>query len=192
MGKIFDYIINMIPYMIIAIPIIILIRLIIYFKNNKKLNLIREITLFIFLLFIFGLASQTIIPKFEVDLEGNIKIIKSLGGVNLIPFKVLKDTYIEVFINNNINYFIINFLGNIMLFIPIVFFIPLLWNISYKKVILLGFYSSLFIEFCQLFIGRGTDIDDLILNTFGVILGVIFFKVIFRKLEGIIEQIREK
>ena len=64
-------------------------------------------------------------------------------------------------------YFLINFLGNIIMFMPFGLFIPYLWGISGKKTILIGFSSSLFIEFCQLFLSRGTDVDDLILNTLG-------------------------
>ena len=70
----------------------------------------------------------------------------------------------------------INFLGNIIMFMPIGFCIPLLWNLSNKKIILIGFYISFSIEFCQLFLARGTDIDDLILNTLGTILGLLVFK----------------
>lgn len=181
MSKIIDYIVNMIPYMIIAIPIIIVIR---YFMNrNKKINWYHEIALFLFLLFLVGLFSQTIIPKIEIDVNGHISLInKNTNRINLVPGKVLLDTYYEVFKNHYFNYFLINFLGNIVMFMPIGFFIPLLWKISTKKVILSGFSISLLIEFCQLFLDRGTDIDDLILNTLGTLLGFLCYQILFKKL----------
>ena len=68
------------------------------------------------------------------------------------------------------------------MFIPFGIFIPLLWDISNKKVIIYGFLSSLFIEISQLFLTRGTDIDDLILNTCGVLLGLLLYKLLNKKL----------
>ena len=67
----------------------------------------------------------------------------------------------------------LNVLGNIAIFIPIGFFLPLV-DEKYKKIwiyILIAAIASLLIEICQLFIGRSFDIDDVILNTFGAYLG---------------------
>jgi glycopeptide antibiotics resistance protein len=98
----------------------------------------------------------------------------------MVPFRIFIEAYIEAFTNGNINYFIINFLGNIIMFMPIGFFIPLLWDITPKKTILIGACFSASVEIIQLFLARGTDIDDLMLNTFGVLLGVIVFKILNR------------
>ena len=80
----------MIPYSILSAPIYIIIRLI--YLKNKEINIKRETLLFIFFSFMVALASQTIIPKIEIN--DGIKII-STGGhkTNLIPFKVIKETY---------------------------------------------------------------------------------------------------
>ena len=170
----------MIPYSLFLSPIYMIIR-IIYLKN-KEINLKREIILFIFFSFMIALASQTIIPKIEID--SGIKIINEGGHkTNLIPLKVIKETYYEVFINKHINYFIINFLGNIIMFIPIGFLIKYLWNVKDKKVILIGSSISLFIELSQLFLQRGTDIDDIILNTLGTFIGLKLYKTMKKKEE---------
>ena len=181
MNTILGYIINMFPYMLITIPIHLLIRLIYIRKNKISYNWYHEIVLLFFIIFVVGLSSQTIIPKFEFGINGFIIISNRVHETNLIPFKVLIETYEEVFLNNNINYFIINFLGNIIMFIPFGFIIPLLWNISNRRVIIIGFCISLFIEISQLFLSRGTDVDDLILNTLGVLFGLIIFKLLYRK-----------
>ena len=63
-----------------------------------------------------------------------------------------------------------NVIGNILLFIPLGFCIPLFFNKKNKlsKVILYGFTASLIIEVLQLFTPYNiTDIDDIIFNTFG-------------------------
>ncbi|MBO6195397.1 MAG: VanZ family protein [Bacilli bacterium] len=168
MKMIINYIINMIPYMLISVPIFIIIRLIIFYKK-KKINIKREILLLIFYLFLVGLFSQAIIPKSSIDLSKN--------SINIIPLKIIYDTIAELK-KGNIDYLIISLLGNIVMFIPIGYFIKILWNCNNKKTILLGFLISLFIETSQLFIGRETDIDDLLLNTFGVIIGIVLYKLI--------------
>ena len=191
MNAISNYIINMIPYMIIAVPIYLIIRFLMLRKSSRKFNLYHEIALLIFVIFIVGLASQTVIPKIELGINGNINILKNgTHGINLLPLKVLFETYREVFINLNINYFIINFLGNIIMFMPIGFFIPLLWEIPDKKIIIVGFLFSLFVEVCQLFLNRGTDVDDLILNTLGTILGLLVYKFLYKKFKNLIIRFR--
>ena len=190
MHLIIEYLVNMSKYMIMVIPLYVLIRFIMLSKSNKKINWYHEIFLFIFVLFITGLASQTILPKFEFGVNGFRIVANRIHETNLIPFKVLKETYNEVFINNNFNYFLINFLGNIIMFIPIGFLIPLLWNTSFKKVIIIGLCSSLFIELVQLFLARGTDIDDVFLNTLGVFLGLLIYTLLYKKYQVFLNKFK--
>ena len=180
MNAIISYIVKMSPYMLIAIPIYLIFRII--FLKTKKIgiNWYHEAALLVFVVFIVGLASQTVIPQLEIN-ENGISIIQNrVHKTNLIPFKVLSETYTEVFVNGYVNYFIINFLGNIVMFAPFGLFIPLLWRASYKTAVLTGFCSSLFIETCQLFLARGTDVDDLLLNTLGAFVGVLIYKLLYR------------
>lgn len=191
MDSIIRYILNMLPFMLLSIPIYIMIRFIIFKIKKLKMNWYREIALFLFVLFIVGLASQTIIPKLEWGING-FSIVKSgKHTTNVIPFKVMFETYNEVFVQGHINYFLINFLGNIIMFMPIGFFTALLWKLSNKKVIAIGFFFSLLIESCQLFLTRGTDIDDLILNTIGTILGLLLYKIMDKKFKNVIVKFQE-
>ena len=170
----------MIPYMFCSIPIYLIIRLIVLRKTNNEINWSHESALCWFVFCRIGLASLTVIPKFEFGV-GVFHIIKNGGhATNLIPFKVLFETYYEVFVNKYIDYFLINFLVNIIMFMPIGFFVPLLWQLSNKKVIAIGFCSSLFIEFSQIFLIRGTDIDDLFLNTIGTLLGLLVYRFFYK------------
>lgn len=67
-------------------------------------------------------------------------------------------------------------IGNIVMFCPIGFFTALLWRgCSWYHSTACGFFFSVLIECFQLFIGRRTDIDDIILNTLGAFLGYILF-----------------
>lgn len=176
MKIIITYIINMLPYILIALPVYLIIRLVILKTKSSKPNIYHEIGLLLFVLFLVGLASQTIIPKIEFGVNGIHIVQNGIHQTNLIPLKVIRETYIEVWQNKHFSYFLINFLGNIVMFVPIGFLTPLLFKVSHKKVILIGFCSSFFIEFCQLFLTRGTDIDDLILNTLGTWLGLCLYK----------------
>ena len=63
-------------------------------------------------------------------------------------------------------------LANIGIFAPVGFFTALLWRKPrWWKSMLAGFCVSFAIEFIQFFIGRNSDVDDLILNTAGALLG---------------------
>ena len=70
-----------------------------------------------------------------------------------------------------------NLAGNVVLFIPFGFFIPLLWKRfrSIGTMLLLSFCIPLFIEGTQYFIGRSSDIDDVLLNAIAIFLGYGFY-----------------
>ncbi len=96
-------------------------------------------------------------------------------SMNLVPLKTILQ-YLNANINRNI--IVTNLLGNVIAFMPMGFLLPL---VSIK---LSGFFraalasaaASLWIETAQYIIGVGAaDIDDLILNTAGGILGFLIF-----------------
>lgn len=175
MSSIINYLLNMLPFMLCVVPVLILVRLCIYKLSNKfKINYKREVIMLMFFMFLIGLYSQAITGSFSIK---NINISK----INVVPFKIFIDTYKEVFVNGNINYFLISFLGNIGMFIPIGLLIPVIWKLKDKTIILIGFLISLSIEISQLFLNRGTDIDDLLFNTFGTIIGLVIYKIISKK-----------
>ena len=68
---------------------------------------------------------------------------------------------------------------NIIMFMPFGFLLPLIWKNfrNANKVVLMGFLMSLAIEICQLFNIRTTDIDDLLMNTLGTLVGYCCWKV---------------
>lgn len=67
---------------------------------------------------------------------------------------------------------------NIIMMLPLGFLVPLLWR-NYRamwKTALVGLGFSASIEICQLFNRRATDVDDLIMNTAGAMLGYLIFR----------------
>ena len=89
--------------------------------------------------------------------------------INIVPIVHLFDVY---------DGWQINIIGNIMMFIPV----GLTWPFCFKKLdtigktVLAGAGFPLFIEITQLpFYDRCSDVDDLILNTTGILIGAIIY-----------------
>lgn len=187
MRLILTYLSNMLTYVIVALPIYLICRLIFIKKTKKQVKVFNEILLTIFILYIIGLASQTIVPYWNMGIYSdtgkfyfNIRLTNSISEINLIPFKTL---YEYLFVNNTSvsgwsSVSILNIFANTLLFIPLGLLTPLIWEKydSFYKILTLGLISTCLIEFIQIFIGRSTDIDDVILNTIGVIIGYTIFK----------------
>lgn len=72
-----------------------------------------------------------------------------------------------------------NVLGNIFLFIPYGFLLPIVWNKRLWRIIGAGLSLSFFNEITQLLTFRGMcDLNDTILNTTGVVIGYCIYMVI--------------
>lgn len=74
----------------------------------------------------------------------------------------------------------VNLIGNVLLFIPAGYFFPRLWPFfrPFWRFILWIFSLLLLIEVLQLFSLRGRlDVDDIILNLSGALLGFLFYKI---------------
>lgn len=142
-------------------------------KNKERTSLYNAgiILLSVVMVIIFSLTGLSPISGF------NIKI--RIDEISFIPFRGI----IEMLKGGLTLHTIINILGNIIMFMPMGFLLPLLFSNldSLKKTVAIGFGTSLLIEFTQLFLLRSTDIDDLILNTLGTMLGYLVF-LAFKKL----------
>lgn len=161
-------------YELHILPIYLIIRFIFLLLNKEKINIKREIILLVFVFIVIMILSQTIICEFYIDNGINIK--SGIHNNNFIPFKIFYDSYVSHIKYGNYVYFTISLLGNIILFIPIGFLLPMIYDIKGKYVILIGCLFSSFIELFQLVLPRWTDIDDVLLNTFGVLIGYLLYK----------------
>ena len=131
----------------------------------------HEGALALFLVFLAGLLWLTVLPEI-LWRDGHIVLRpEGLGGFNLRPFIIFYQSRILARQGNR-TYFLINFWGNIGMFLPMGFFPAIIWRKGrWWKAMLSGAGLSLAIELCQLPMMRGTDIDDLWLNTLGALLG---------------------
>jgi glycopeptide antibiotics resistance protein len=152
------------------IPVIIIARLlgnVIRRKSGLKTTPWHEIGAALLFLYTAAVFTKTIpIAAFFAGL-------KLQRILNLIPFREIG----LILRQGDIRYILLNVAGNIAMFVPIGFLVPLLWYKAhtFTATAMWGLGLSLFIEVLQFFIGRGTDIDDLILNTAGAMLGYLLY-----------------
>lgn len=125
-------------------------------KSSIQIPMSHILGIYPFAFLISGIWSLTGVPS--------IATINVDFNVNLIPFADIFSNYIQ-------------YVQNIVLFIPLGFMLPLLWS-KYqnpRKALVCGFLLSLVIELMQLLNFRATDIDDLLMNTLGTGIGYLLF-----------------
>lgn len=144
-------------------------RAVVWIKN-KRIDWKREAMLLMMYVNLIVIMRFVFFPRDLVNGEIRPLVIdmKRLFDqrINLIPF--VKAT------RYSFKWFILNYIGNIALFIPTGVILPIVYKRldSFWKVTLTGFLISLSVELLQLLmIYRITDVDDLIFNTVGVMIG---------------------
>lgn len=146
-------------------------------KEDKK-HRYKMIGTFIFFIYIIILVNLL----FFSDYYGRTQISTDYR-FNLIPFKEIK----RFIFNRNfmrLEDWTTNLFGNIIVFMPLGFFLPVLRK-GYRKilyVVINCFFISLCIEVLQLYYKVGIfDVDDLFLNTLGGFLGYLLYKLCYFK-----------
>jgi glycopeptide antibiotics resistance protein len=110
---------------------------------------------------------------FEADLFAR-------GSISLIPLQ----NYLELLGEGRYLYALYLFGGNIAWFMPFGFLLPYLTGQPKKagEILLVGFLLSLVIEFLQFGLGTGeSELDDLLLNTLGALLGFLIHRAFVRR-----------
>lgn len=141
-------------------------------KENKAVQVTGAVIFTVYMLVMFSVTGISPMSGFHTDLRWD--------EIQLIPFFGIIDI-----MKCGVGMAITNILGNILMFVPLGFFVPLLWNRfrSKKRMVIFGAVISTLIECSQLFLIRCTDIDDVILNTLGTFCGYLIFEVVFRWIE---------
>lgn len=197
---ILDYIEQMLPLGIVALAAFLIVqpkrkrRLI---RLNLSSSVCREAALALFVIFCAGLAALTLFPAnfwsgsyyFLIHPNAWETLLHEWNPLSYYPSweeTVSRFAYLpqifkpfeEIFraLNRRSYWLLFMLLGNIIMFMPVGFFPALLWRgWRWWKSFLLGFSASAAIEFIQFFIGRSTDIDDVILNSVGAVAGFLVF-----------------
>lgn len=137
--------------------------------KNKKVNWKRELQLILVYICFIVIARFIFFPFSKVDGKIQSLIFDAKlfpAKINLIPFVHMFDYAIK-------KEAIINFVGNVTMFIPVGIIYPIVYKElnTHWKVIAAGVSLSLCIEMIQLPLDRTTDIDDLIMNSLGYVMG---------------------
>lgn len=147
---------------------------------------LREWMLRLLVLCLFGLSAMVLWPGYHFEatngLWGNLVIHTGKDhwteNMNLIPLRMLAN-YFRAFRAGLFAYAVIQFFGNMLTFLPLGFFPSLLFpNFGGKKTLGFGFAYSFGVECCQFFLGRHCDVDDVLLNVAGVMLGYGLYRLV--------------
>lgn len=173
-----EYIIQTIILIIAAVLIYVLARLY-KFKKDKsiKVNYKYEFSKVLFMVYIIGLLGVLLIPKVRLyqTPSPHLEFITLEWHYNLVPFKTISEQL--GFLNNDMDKIrngLLNLFVNSCLFIPF----PAILKFAFQKLktvycFLIPFASIILCEFLQYIPGRRSDIDDVILNTLGLTVGMI-------------------
>lgn len=182
MSTILAYIWDMLPFALAALPVVVLARVLVCRNRRRRMfhnSIYHEVGIILFVCYLAMLLSQTILP--HLRLEGGqwqVVLPAAEARMNLYPFTVVWETIQAVFEEGDMDYFRINLVGNIVVFMPLGFFLPLLWRGFDRAlpVAAFGFLFSLTIEIIQYPLHRGSDVDDIWLNTLGCLLGYLLYR----------------
>lgn len=137
-----------------------------FFWRKKGTTIKRELTFDLFMFYLIFILFFTVFRQVYWPWQITLDFHRPLSEVNWVPFvQTIKMT-------NGITKvaLIYNFLGNIVLFMPIGFLLCAIRKKPHHKVMAFfaGFCLSLFIEISQFLLHSGqTDVDDLILIRLG-------------------------
>jgi len=143
------------PMIIISVVIIVSFRLCYILKNKEKIIIYKELLMLSFIIYILCLFQV-------VTFQDNT----SWATNNFVPFKEI------LRYNMTSRLFFKNVVGNMLMFLPFGFFVSYyLKNTKPFLTLLLTVIASVSIEIVQMSIGRVFDVDDIILNVCGGMLG---------------------
>lgn len=180
--------IRTIPAFLITFVVFSLVR--VKFLSHRKINSsgFREFLLSVFAGYVAFLVIILFMPNSYIsdsginltnehfDFVGNFKdrITSGAWGVNLVPFRTIRN-YVKY---SGFLHTMTNIIGNIIIFVPFGILVPEIFpkTRNLLRIFAITSITSFFVEFIQFFIGRSVDIDDLILNVLGSVIGYFLWK----------------
>ena len=139
--------------------------------KQKQIDWKREAVLLLMYINLAVIIRFTFFPMSKVD--GHIQPL-IFDIATAFPFRVNLLPLVNLFDYDSKRDLLLNVIGNVAMFIPSGIVLPIIYKglDTFLKVLLTGAGISFCIEIIQLpFSVRATDIDDLILNSVGVIIG---------------------
>lgn len=156
MSNILNILMNDFSKIVLSTITYILFRIINRFKYKKKIDLKKEIIILLSIVYLLSLFNIVTYPINEYRVN-NYQIFHEIKR-----YKIGSKLFIK------------NILGNIIIFIPFGMIIKVYFNCKLLSLIFITIFYSFIIEITQFMIGRVFDIDDILLNLFGSIIGYLF------------------
>lgn len=154
---------DMWPTILLITVVAFAMRITYIFKNKEKFVLYKDLMFYFFVIYILCL--------FYVVTFQDV----SWSTSNFIPFKEI----LRYSIGSSMFYK--NVLGNMVMFVPFGFFVSYFLKLEkLYSVTLITLLTSITIEITQLLIGRVFDVDDLLLNLIGGIVGFLLYELVHK------------
>lgn len=163
------------PMLLLFIIVLFTMRIVDIIINKKRFVLYKDLSMLIFILYMFLLFELVTSTDFE-----------SYSN-NFVPLKeIMRYNYTSKLFYKNV-------LGNMLLFVPFGYFVNyILKNRKFIIGTFLTLITSLSIELIQMNIGRSFDIDDIILNIIGGIAGYTIYVVLYNIKEKLPKLLRKE
>lgn len=150
---------NIWPMLTIFLVVMIAMRITYIRVNHEKFIFYKEFMNLIFIVY------AMLLFQLLTDTELN-----TTSGVNLVPFTEILRYKVGT------HAFYMNVIGNILIFLPFGYFVSSYVRASkISHILFISLLTSFTIEFIQHYIGRSFDIDDILLNVVGSILGFLLY-----------------
>ena len=169
--------------LIAAVPVYLLLRM--PWRKHDP----REWFLGLFWIFAAGLAVMVFrgghLPSGNI-FAAAAERLRTGWKINFVPLKTIR----SFFTVQGTDMYYVNIVGNVVMFAPIGFGLPLLWRRMHNFFLLnlTLVLIPVFVELVQLFINRSVDVDDVLLNFIGGALGALvyaIFRLFSRRLRGL-------
>lgn len=151
-------------------------------RPRRRPRLLREAAMGLFAIFMVGILCMALEGQWAAPqdmLQSALSRLPTLEKIHLRPFHTIGPQLAALPSLSSVT----QLLGNILLFAPWGFFLPLLWPRFRRPLRMAGMALALtcFIEFTQLFIDRYVEVDDVMLNFLGSMLGAGAWWVLHRR-----------
>lgn len=150
------------PMLFISVVIMVSVRVTYLAKNKESVVFYKEMLMLFFMIYILCLFQVVTFQDVSSFTHNNFVLFKEITRYSFGSRLFFKNVF-----------------GNILLFIPFGFLISV--YIKPKKIYIpfcLTLLASLAIEFTQMLIGRSFDVDDILLNCIGGIIGYFIYKLL--------------
>lgn len=149
-----------------------------------KKEIVLKIVKYLFIIYCIVLVYLLFLYGYRTGNQFNLKTFSKehFEMTNIIPFKTIF-YYLERMYNSTINTNIVatNLIGNILMFLPMGMALPVLFSKKFNKlwkIVVFIILLVMIIEITQFITYTGSaDIDDIILNTTGAIIGYVIIKI---------------